>query len=580
MAGPAEVVDVHQPFGEVSVTHVAGESPVVPVGSVFHRRGYTWTPHGSGGIVATPTGYAALAPIEFGSQMTIAVSPDGISWQLLDNGPTLERGRLFEAGGWYWMEAHGDAALFRSADLGSWEEIELAGTSPGGQGVPVTERSWNVYGDQLVAFAHPRGLLTVDLDSGLVKTVDAPWEFPPDGHWKWLAISGGRLSAYISSIPDVPATVVDPTVEVYTTEDLESWSGPMTPPMVIDEGRGLLVHGAEDPGLIAMAYGEILAWTELYFSSDGDDWQSFDVPDAFYPRIGFEPTLDAVRIGDRPGLGGMGRLRSSAPFVRRRDPMAIDPTRLAYRTRRDSGVGPRCSELERLRREDLLLRTGGHLDELVGHQLRRRRRERQLIGTPPQGAAMRPTTKRLLFVSALGVLVLACAENDPTGPDEAALPPSTTTVVEDADASSTTTSATAPASSTTEAVAPTGDPAVDPKVETALETARAFMQGLADRDLETVTSHAMEGHVFGLIRDAFDRFPEEFAWLDAIGWTITVDECEITNPDPTNTKITCDVSHENAWSRALDVGPYRGEFPMRSCTRATSTWGPRFNDRP
>ena len=176
---------------------------------------------------------------------------------------------------------------------------------------------------------------------------------------------------------------------------------------------------------------------------------------------------------------------------------------------------------------------------------------------------MRLIAKRLLLVSAFGLMTFACGEESSSGPSDDALVSSTTTAAEAAVVSSTTTSEATPASSTTEAAAPIDEAPVDPRVEDALETARTFMQGFADRDLETVTSHAVEGHVFGLIRDSFDQFPEEFAWLDAIGWTITVDGCEITNPEPANTKITCDVSHENAWSRALDVGPYRGEFPMR-----------------
>ena len=305
MPGPAEVVEGHEPFGEVSITHVAGESTVVPVGSAFQVWG-DWGP-GPGGIVETPTGYASLSSNESG--WTIAVSSDGHAWREVDGGLTVGPARLFEAGGWYWVESFTDNSLFRSTDLESWDEVDLGEESPGPQGVPLTDRRWTVYGDHLVAFSWPTGLLSVDIESGRARTHEVPW-VPPDGIWWWLAVGDGELSAYISSIPDSPATESDPTIELYVTDDLDSWSGPMTPRVVTDETRGLHVHGAENSGLIAASAliptpanaNYDLAITGLYFSADGEDWQTFDVPGGLATEDWWFPALVPIRVGDRQGL--------------------------------------------------------------------------------------------------------------------------------------------------------------------------------------------------------------------------------------------------------------------------------------
>ena len=52
---------------------------------------------------------------------------------------------------------------------------------------------------------------------------------------------------------------------------------------------------------------------------------------------------------------------------------------------------------------------------------------------------------------------------------------------------------------------------------------------------------------------------EVLDWL----WTMTIDGCEVTNPDLANTRVMCAVIHETAWSRALGVGPYSSEFALR-----------------
>ena len=97
------------------------------------------------------------------------------------------------------------------------------------------------------------------------------------------------------------------------------------------------------------------------------------------------------------------------------------------------------------------------------------------------------------------------------------------------------------------------------------------MEGFAGGDFEVVVANAMEGHVFGFLVDSFDLLPAEFAWREAVGWSMEVNRCEIKNPDPTNTTINCIVTHETAWSRAMDAGPYESEFPLRVLHEGDST---------
>jgi hypothetical protein len=190
-------------------------------------------------------------------------------------------------------------------------------------------------------------------------------------------------------------------------------------------------------------------------------------------------------------------------------------------------------------------------------------------------------TRLLRSIVVVGLFVAGCGD-DSGSTTPAADTDSVTTTGEVAPAS--TSSATATTSATTSTVPPpsttTSAAPLDPRVEEALEVATEFMHGFADRDMEVIEATSVEGHVFAFTVDAFERFPDEFAWLDAIGWVLTVNDCTVTNPDVDNTTITCSVTHENAWSRALGVGPYDGEFFVGVSIPGQSNWVYPDRDEP
>jgi len=119
----------------------------------------------------------------------------------------------------------------------------------------------------------------------------------------------------------------------------------------------------------------------------------------------------------------------------------------------------------------------------------------------------------------------------------------------------------APPPSTSPRSVPSSAPLeIDPAVTAALDVASRFMDGFARRDISVIEETAVEGQVRGLLVGNFDTLQTEFAWLDAIGWTMTVDACVVDRPDPERTTVTCFVVIDNAWSRALGTGPYDAEF--------------------
>lgn len=99
-------------------------------------------------------------------------------------------------------------------------------------------------------------------------------------------------------------------------------------------------------------------------------------------------------------------------------------------------------------------------------------------------------------------------------------------------------------------------------LEGALATAKAFVEARAAFDLETAIAYALEGNMTGFWVNTPEAMAGEFAWLEAIGWTIEIHQCTVANPDLTNTKVTCDATHANAPSQALGVGPYSGQYSM------------------
>jgi hypothetical protein len=110
-----------------------------------------------------------------------------------------------------------------------------------------------------------------------------------------------------------------------------------------------------------------------------------------------------------------------------------------------------------------------------------------------------------------------------------------------------------------------GQPAapLSPRVREALSVATAFTEGRADRDVEEMSANSIEGFINGLIVLSLGEMPSELAWQEAVDWTIHVEGCEVTDADETRPTVRCDVTHHNAISRALGVGPYPGSYHIK-----------------
>ena len=104
---------------------------------------------------------------------------------------------------------------------------------------------------------------------------------------------------------------------------------------------------------------------------------------------------------------------------------------------------------------------------------------------------------------------------------------------------------------------------LSPQLQEALDVATAFTQARADRDIDAMVANAVEGHINGFIVGSLELMPEELDWQDAVGWSIEIKGCEVTNPDLANTSVECQVAHSNAISEALGEGPFEGSYTMK-----------------
>lgn len=102
----------------------------------------------------------------------------------------------------------------------------------------------------------------------------------------------------------------------------------------------------------------------------------------------------------------------------------------------------------------------------------------------------------------------------------------------------------------------------DPGLDGALAAATALVRARADRDFHLASELAVEGRFLGFQAGSLERLPDEFAWQDAVGWSIEIEECFTTDSDIDRARVTCQVAHSTAVSRALGVGPYQGEYHM------------------
>jgi hypothetical protein len=104
---------------------------------------------------------------------------------------------------------------------------------------------------------------------------------------------------------------------------------------------------------------------------------------------------------------------------------------------------------------------------------------------------------------------------------------------------------------------------LSPQLQEALAVATAFTEGRANRDIEVMRDNGIEGHVNGFFVGSLERMPQEFAWLEAVGWTTDIGACEVINPDPEVPTVECAATHSNAISSALGEGPFDGVYRMK-----------------
>jgi len=104
---------------------------------------------------------------------------------------------------------------------------------------------------------------------------------------------------------------------------------------------------------------------------------------------------------------------------------------------------------------------------------------------------------------------------------------------------------------------------LSPRLQEALVVATAFTEARSDRDIEEMSANSIEGFINGLIVLSLEEMPTEFAWQEAVGWTIQVEGCEVTEANEATPTVRCDVTHNNSISRALDVGPYPGSYHLK-----------------
>ena len=270
---PAQVVDGYEPFGPVQVEYSVTESDFLPNGTVMQ---HDWS-LAHGGLVRADNGYLALAQDRHRRVSLVSSGADATDWvevaARIDGDSDLTRsfgfrGRLFEAGGWYWIEALVPTGLYRSDGGVEWEEIRLPVPSDWSLtpvGFPLVDHRFVEFGDRLVGFSGE--LLSVDVASGEVTTHPYPWEFPEDGFWFSSVVIDDELHVYVSAYLGESEAAGPPVFEEWVTTNLTDWNGPLTPPMAFSETEAFGVIGTAWSGYLAPI--ETSNGPEGLYSSDG-----------------------------------------------------------------------------------------------------------------------------------------------------------------------------------------------------------------------------------------------------------------------------------------------------------------------
>ena len=101
------------------------------------------------------------------------------------------------------------------------------------------------------------------------------------------------------------------------------------------------------------------------------------------------------------------------------------------------------------------------------------------------------------------------------------------------------------------------------RIQEALQVAQQFTEARVERDIEKLAANSVEGFINGFVVLSVQEMPSEFAWQEAIGWEIALHRCQVTEADEATPTIRCDVTHSNAVSEALGVGPYEGSYHLK-----------------
>ena len=281
--GPAVVVDGHEPFGPVSIEYSVEDFGFLPDGNVFQ---HDWgMPHG--GMVRSDTGFLALASSDPGPMTVVHSTEESTGWEEVETNLEFgvgDRGRLFGAGGWYWIETRVPTALYRSRDGANWEEIEVdCDRSCIPVGFPFIDHRFVLVGDELIAFGEK--VVSVSTASGEVSSSLAPWNMP-DTFWLSTSVVGAELQVILSPFPEDADRPEAPEEWVYAGSG--DWTGPEVP--TVDVGEKLLgIVGQPWTGYVAGSWdgSHNSDRADGFFSADGRAWERFELP------LGYE-VLDPV----------------------------------------------------------------------------------------------------------------------------------------------------------------------------------------------------------------------------------------------------------------------------------------------
>ncbi len=154
-------------------------------------------------------------------------------------------------------------------------------------------------------------------------------------------------------------------------------------------------------------------------------------------------------------------------------------------------------------------------------------------------------------IAVMVLIVAACgsSEGDAVTTTVATTAAPTTTATSVTTQPPTTTTATTNTPTTTTEGVYVGDPPQD--------IARSFVEARDTWDAERAIALFAPDAVINDLAGTPGGYRDLLAWYEAVGWRVMVDECVVTLTGST-AEVTCTYTHENAWTRALSVGPFSG----------------------